>query len=146
MLSKKTKYGIKALVYLFHHQDEGPLAVAQIAEAENIPRKFLETILLTLKKGRILSSKKGKSGGYYFLKAPNELYMSEVLRLLNGPIAMFPCASLTFYEKCEDCPDEEACHVNRLMLEIRDSTLNILKNKTLAQLAVERYQPIHTKN
>ena len=137
MLSKKTKYGIKALTYICRHQNAGPIPIGVIAEAENISHKFLETILLILKKGGILASKKGKGGGYYLLKAPHTVFMSEIIRLLSGPIAMIPCVSLNFYEKCEDCPDEETCGINRLMLEVRDSTLQVLKKKSLAQLTQE---------
>lgn len=137
MLSKKTKYGIKALTYICRHQNAGPIPIGVIAEAENISHKFLETILLILKKGGILASKKGKGGGYYLLKDPHTVFMSEIIRLLSGPIAMIPCVSLNFYEKCEDCPDEETCGINRLMLEVRDSTLQVLKKKSLAQLTQE---------
>lgn len=137
MLSNKTKYGIKALIYLCKNQEKAPISISKIAEQENIPRKFLETILLTLRKGKILGSKKGKNGGYYLLKDPNEIVMTEVLRLLGGPIAMIPCVSLNFYESCEDCPDEESCGVNRLMLEVRDSALYVLARKSLAQLSQE---------
>ncbi|MDD3772476.1 MAG: Rrf2 family transcriptional regulator [Weeksellaceae bacterium] len=137
MLSNKTKYGIKALVFLCRNQEEGPLSISKIAENENIPHKFLESILLILKKKGILASKKGKKGGYYLLKKPNEIMMTDVFRLLNGPIAMFPCASLNYYEICEDCPDEVSCTVNHLLLEIRNQTLAILRNKSLSQLADE---------
>lgn len=137
MLSKKTKYGIKALTYICRHKSDGPIPIASIAEAENISHKFLETILLTLKKGGILASKKGKGGGYYLLKDSKDVFMSDIIRLLSGPIAMVPCVSLNFYEKCDDCPDEETCGINRLMLEVRDSTLKVLKQKSLAQLTKE---------
>lgn len=137
MLSNKTKYGIKALTYLCRYEDRSPIPISEIAEAENIPRKFLEAILVTLKKGKVVSSKKGKNGGYYLAKDPKEVFMSEVMRLLNGPIAMLPCVSLNFYEKCDDCPFEEGCGVNRLMLEVRDSALSILEHKSLYQLTSE---------
>lgn len=137
MLAKKTKYGIKALTYIYKNKERTPLSISKISDSENIPHKFLESILLTLKKGKILSAKKGKNGGYYFLKPPNEIYMSEIIRLLNGPIAMIPCVSLNYYEKCEDCPFEEGCGVNHLMLEVRDSALKILEKKTLEQLVEE---------
>jgi len=134
MLSKRTKYGIKAMVYLARNEDKLPVSIAEISESENISRKFLESILLTLKKNGILGSKKGKSGGYYLIQKPSEIKMSTILRILEGPIAMVPCVSLNFYEKCEDCPNEDICTVNALMAEIRDSTLSILNNNTLADL------------
>jgi Rrf2 family protein len=134
MLSKRTKYGIKAMVYLARKEHQDPVNIAEISQKENISRKFLESILLTLKKNGILGSKKGKLGGYYLLKQPSEIKMSSILRILEGPIAMVPCVSLNFYEKCEDCPDEDICTVNALMKEVRDSTLGILNNNTLADL------------
>ena len=134
MLSKRTKYGIKALVYLARKDKNIPINIAEISESENISRKFLESILLTLKKSGILGSKKGKTGGYYLIKEPSEVKMSTVLRVLEGPIAMVSCVSLNFYEKCEDCPNEDVCTVNALMKDVRDSTLSILNDKTLANL------------
>lgn len=135
MLSKKTKYGIKALVYLARQNDGIPIQISVISKSENISQKFLESILLTLRKNGILGSKKGKGGGYYLRKDPNNILMTTVLRLLEGPIAMVPCVSLNFYEKCDDCPDEHTCAVHKIMLQVRDSTLKILKNTTLADLS-----------
>lgn len=137
MLSKKTKYGIKALTFMAKSKNDQPMQVAVISKSENISHKFLESILLSLKKAGILSAKKGKGGGYYLLKDPKQIFMSDVIRLLEGPIAMVPCVSLNFYEKCEDCPTEEECSVHKLMLEVRDSTLKVLKNKSLYQLVNE---------
>jgi Rrf2 family protein len=135
MLSKKTKYGIKALVHLARQEERTPVQISTISKAENISQKFLESILLTLKKNGVLGSKKGKGGGYYLLKDPKDIPMTTVMRLLEGPIAMVPCVSLNFYEKCEDCPDEKVCAVNKLMLEVRDNTLKIFRNTTLADLS-----------
>ncbi len=132
MLSKKTKYGLKALSYLANQEPNVPILISDISESENISKKFLESILLTLKKSGILSSKKGKGGGYYLIKNPNEIKISTIIRLLEGPIAMLPCVSLNYYEKCDDCSSEERCGLNILMAEVRDSTLKILENKTLA--------------
>ncbi len=132
MLSKKTKYGLKALSYLAKQPQYEPVLISDISAAENISKKFLESILLTLKKNGVLSSKKGKGGGYYLLKKPNEIKISAIIRVLEGPIAMLPCVSLNYYEKCDDCINEELCSLNILMAEVRDSTLKILENKTLA--------------
>lgn len=134
MLSKKTKYGLKALAFMARKEDTSPVQIATIASSENISQKFLESILLTLRKNGVLGSKKGKGGGYYLIKAPKDISMSEVMRILEGPIAMVPCVSLNFYERCDDCPDEDACSVHSLMVELRDSSLSILNNKTLADL------------
>lgn len=131
MLSKKTKYGLKALSYLAKQEKNTPILISDISESENISKKFLESILLILKKNGILSSKKGKGGGYYLLKKPKEIKISTIIRVLEGPIAMLPCASLNYYEKCDDCTSEKQCSLNRLMVEVRDSTLKILEHKTL---------------
>ncbi len=132
MLSKKTKYGIKAMTYIARKKCDYPVQISEIAQSENISQKFLESILLTLRKNGFLGSKKGKGGGYYLIKEPKNIVMASIIRVLEGPIAMLPCVSLNFYEKCDDCPDEERCAVHGLMIEVRDSTLRVLENKTLA--------------
>ncbi|RIA10672.1 BadM/Rrf2 family transcriptional regulator [Flavobacteriaceae bacterium MAR_2010_72] len=134
MLSKKTKYGLKAMTYLARQENNEPVQIGVISKSENISQKFLESILLTLRKNGFLGSKKGKGGGYYLLKDPKDIKMSAVMRILEGPIAMVPCVSLNFYETCDDCPDENACAVHNLMIEVRDSTLNIFNNRSLADL------------
>lgn len=134
MLSRKTKYGLKALTYIARQERQTMVLIQDISEAEDISRKFLESILLSLRKAGFLGSKKGKGGGYYLIKEPTEIKMAAVIRILEGPIAMLPCVSLNFYEKCDDCPDEGGCSLHRLMEEVRDSTLHVLENKTLADL------------
>ena len=137
MLSKKTKYGLKALTYIARKGDNEPVQIGEIAKNEHIPQKFLESILLTLRKSGFLGSKKGKHGGYYLIKKPEAILMTDVMRILEGPIALVPCVSLNFYEPCNDCPDEATCSVNRLMIQVRDSTLNVFRNTTLADLSVK---------
>ncbi|GAB5475794.1 MAG: Rrf2 family transcriptional regulator [Maribacter sp.] len=134
MLSKKTKYGLKALTFLASRKDTKPVQIAEISREENISQKFLESILLSLRKTGFLGSKKGKGGGYYLIKDPSEILMTDVMRILEGPIAMVPCVSLNFYEKCDDCPDEHTCSVNKLMLKVRDANLEVYRNNTLADL------------
>ena len=134
MLSKKTKYGIKALIYLAKQDRNVPIQIATISEIENISLKFLESILLTLRKSGLLGSKKGKGGGYYLLKDPKEIRMITIMRILEGPIAMVPCVSLNYYEKCDDCPNEAECAIHRLMIQIRDSNLKIYGETSLADL------------
>jgi len=133
MLSKKTQYALKALGYLAAAYGQGPVLIAEIADKKNIPIKFLENILLELKNHQILESKKGKGGGYFLLNAPKKTTLAKVIRLMGGPIALIPCVSLNFYEKCEDC-DEAVCAVNKVMVQTRDATLKILEKKTLADL------------
>lgn len=137
MLSKKTKYGLKALTYIARKGDIEPVQIGEIAKNEHIPQKFLESILLTLRKSGFLGSKKGKHGGYYLIKKQEDILMTDVMRILEGPIALVPCVSLNFYEPCNDCPDEATCSVNRLMIQVRDSTLNVFRNTTLADLSVK---------
>ena len=137
MLSKKTKYGLKALTYIARSKSEAPVQVSAISKNEQIPQKFLESILLTLRKAGILGSKKGKHGGYYLRHEASEIKMTDVMRVLEGPIAMVPCVSLNYYEKCDDCPDENKCSVHRLMIQVRDNTLSVFRNTTLEDLSNE---------
>ena len=134
MISKKTKYGLKALAYIASQECGQMVQIATISKNKNIPHKFLESILLTLKKSGCLGSKKGKGGGYYLLKKAEEIHMTDIIRVLEGPIAMVPCVSLNYYEKCDDCVDEKSCSVYKLMLQVRDNTLAIFRNTTLADL------------
>ncbi|MGC8749489.1 RrF2 family transcriptional regulator [Hydrotalea sp.] len=135
MLSKKTQYAFKALTYLAQHQNNGPVLIAEIARKKNIPLKFLENILLELRKAGILESKKGKGGGYLFKTPPSTIALAKVMRTVEGPIALLPCVSLNFYEKCKDC-QEEVCGLNKVMIEVRDASLKILEGKTVADLAM----------
>ena len=135
MLSRKTKYGIKALTYIAREQREDSLVqIGTIAESENISQKFLESIMLTLKKAGFVASRKGKGGGYQLRRNPEDIKMVEVMRVLEGPVAMLPCVSLNYYERCADCKDEDACAVHSLMIQIRDNTLLVLEKNTLADL------------
>ena len=133
MLSKKSQYALKALSYLVEKQNEGPILISEIAEKKKIPLKFLENILLELKKAKILDSKKGKGGGYFFSKNPQDISLARIIRLVNGPIAMLPCVSLNFYEKCTNCT-EDHCSLHDVLIEVRDATLAILEKKSLFEL------------
>lgn len=133
MLSKKSQYAFKALTYLAARYNEGPVLISEIARKKRIPLKFLENILLELKKAGMLDSKKGKGGGYFLKKDPAKIKVANVIRLVNGPIAMLPCVSLYFYERCKNC-DEKHCGLHDLMIEVRDASLNILENRTLKDL------------
>lgn len=134
MFSKKTKYGLKALIFIAKQSGPTPILISDISEKEKIPKKFLEAILLDLKKFGVLGSKKGKGGGYYLMKDPKTVTAASLIRVLDGPIAMLPCVSLNFYEKCDDCPHEDTCSLNRFMAEVRDNTLTLLQQKTLYDL------------
>lgn len=133
MLSKKTQYGLKALGYLASKYGEGPILISEIAKKKKIPIKFLESILLQLKNKGVLDSKKGKGGGYFLANAPKKTSLAFAIRIVDGPIAMIPCVSLNFYEKCKDC-NEATCGLNKAMAFTRDATLKILEKKTLHDL------------
>ena len=133
MLSKKTQYGLKALGYLAANYGEGPMLISEIATQKKIPVKFLENILLLLKTHGILQSKKGKGGGYFLVDNPKKTTLATAIRIIDGPIAMLPCVSLNFYEKCKDC-DEKNCGLNKVMAATRDATLKVLEKRTLFDL------------
>lgn len=133
MLNKKTQYAFKALMYLAEQYDQGPVLIAEISKKKKIPLKFLENILLELKKGGILESKKGKGGGYFFKIPPSKVRLADIIRKIDGPIAMLPCVSLYFYERCKNC-DEKNCGLHDIMIGVRDANLNILEGKTVADL------------
>ena len=134
MLSKKTQYALQALSYMVEKHTDDPILIAEIARQKNIPIKFLENILLSLRKAGFLESKKGKHGGYFFAQAPEKIKLSSIFRIIEGPIALLPCVSLNFYEKCTDC-NEKKCGINKVMAAVRDNTLAILDNKTVADLS-----------
>jgi Rrf2 family protein len=133
MLNKKTQYAFKALMYLAEQEQQGPVLIAEIAKKKKIPLKFLENILLELKRGGILDSKKGKGGGYFFKVSPSKVRLADIIRKIDGPIAMLPCVSLYFYERCKNC-DEKNCGLHDIMIEVRDANLKILEGKTVADL------------
>ncbi len=134
MLSKKSQYAFRALTVLVEHNGEGPLPISAIVREHPMSTKFLETILLELRRGGVLGSRKGKGGGYYLMCAPKDVSFAQVIRILEGAIAPLKCVSLNFYERCDDC-DEQDCGLHRIMAEVRDSKLKILENRTLADLA-----------
>lgn len=140
MLSQKAQYAFRALTHLVDHYQKGPVLISEIAESKRIPLKFLENILLQLKKANILDSKKGKGGGYYLREHPAKTSVANVIRIVDGPIAMLPCVSLYFYQKCKNC-DETNCGLHGIMESVRDATLGVLENKTLQDL-VSGQEPI----
>jgi Rrf2 family protein len=131
MLSKKTQYAFRALTHLALNYGGEPVRISTIAIQQRIPLKFLENILVELKNADLLESKKGKGGGYILKVSPKKINLATVIRVINGPIALMPCVSLNFYEKCHDCFDEETCGIRKMMIITRDATLKILEKKTL---------------
>jgi Rrf2 family protein len=134
VLTRKSKYGLKALLLLAEEADCGPVLISELAERQRLPRKFLEAILLELKRAGLLHSKKGKGGGYVLGRKPTEITVGQVIRVLEGPLALTPCVSQTAYRKCDECLDETTCGVRIAMKEVRDATAQILDNTTLAGL------------
>lgn len=135
MLSKKAKYALQALTVLAKEYDRGPVLISELAQRDGIPKKFLELILLELKKHGILHSKKGRGGGYFLGKPPKAILLGHVIRVLDGPLAPLPCVSQTAYMKCLECKDEKTCGIRMVMQEVRDATARILDNTSLADMS-----------
>jgi Rrf2 family protein len=134
MLTRKSKYGLKALLMLADETGRGPVPVSELAERQRIPPKFLEAILLDLKRHGFLQSKKGKGGGYTLSRGAGDITVGQVIRALEGPLALVPCVSQTAYMPCEECVDEKTCRVRWAMKEVRDATARILDNMSLTGL------------
>jgi Rrf2 family protein len=137
MLSKKAKYAIKALLALADHDRDEPVRIADLAREEQIPPKFLELILLGLKNHGMLQSRKGKGGGYLLARDPAEIYLGQIVRMFDGPLAPVPCASQTAYVRCADCRNEAECGVHLAMKQVRDATSRILDGTSLADLRAQ---------
>lgn len=143
MLSKRAKYAIKALLALADHGRDEPMRIADLARQERIPAKFLELILLGLKHNGMLQSRKGKGGGYLLARDPSEIYLGQIVRMFDGPLAPVPCASQTAYVPCADCPNEAICGVHLAMKEVRDATARVLDGTSLAALRRQVEQATH---
>ena len=146
MLSQKTKYALKALLFLTEEEKRGktPVLISDLAERGNMPQKFLEAILLELKNHGILQSKKGKGGGYSLGKKPEDIHFGDVIRILEGPLALLPCVSQMAYKKCDECQDEATCGLRLLFKDVRDATTEILDNTSLAK--VRRMEELAAEN
>ncbi|HEY0299706.1 MAG TPA: Rrf2 family transcriptional regulator [Rhizomicrobium sp.] len=136
MLSQKARYALHALIVLAEHTGDTPMQIAEVAEDARVPRKFLEQILLDLKKRGIVKSTRGRSGGYLLGKAPKDITFADVIRIMDGPLALAPCVSVIAYHKCEDCVDEATCAIRKVLLAARDATAQVLESRTIAQAAV----------
>jgi Rrf2 family protein len=137
MISKKTKYALKALVHLANLQNTEPVLISELSRAESIPKKFLEFILLTLRKGGILQSRVGKGGGYYLALAPSKVTLGSVIRILEGDLAPIQCLSGTNYARCDECLDETTCGIRLVMVDVDRVMTQVLDGLTLADM-VER--------
>ena len=133
MLSQKAKYALHALLYLADHTAGEPVQIAEIAESQHMPRKFLELILLELKRHGLVRSIRGKHGGYTLAKPPETITFGQVVRYIDGPLALVPCASKTAYRRCEDCLSETECPIRESMRKARDAVSRVLDNSNLAE-------------
>lgn len=134
MISKKAKYGLLAVLSLAREPDGRPVLIADLARREQIPRKFLEVILLQLKNAGILASRKGKGGGYFLAQAADQITLGTVLRVLEGPLAPVPCVSRSAYQRCGECRDEATCGIRLVMAEVREAMSAILDHTSLAEV------------
>ena len=132
-LSKRSEYGIRALVNIASREEHEMARIKEIASDEKISAKFLEQILLTLKNAGILQSKPGRGGGYYLGKPAKSISLGQIIRILDGPLAPIRCVSETAYEPC-GCPDEDNCGLRLVMLDVRNAIADILDNTTLADV------------
>ncbi|MBL1221687.1 Rrf2 family transcriptional regulator [Chryseobacterium sp. L7] len=131
MMSKRCKYALKAMIRLARNYNQGFLSTAIIAQDENISKKFLEQILLELKRAKLVNSKQGNAGGYYLLKSPDDVSLADIYRIFEGPIALTPCISLNFYEPCDDCVDEATCYLRNELMIVREKTRKSMMEATL---------------
>ena len=134
MLSQKARYAMHALLVLAAHDPREPIQIADIAAEAHAPRKFLEQILLELKKRGIVRSQRGRAGGYLLGRPTNAISFAEVIRVTDGPLALSPCVSVTAYQRCSDCIDEKTCVIRKALLAARDATASVLESCTLASM------------
>lgn len=141
MLTNKGKYGLKAMVHLAGVEPGELAQVADIAERNSISKKFLDHILTELRHAGLVYSKKGKGGGYALARPPHEIRVGAIVRVLDGPLAPIPCASVTAFRVCEDCADLNTCAVRLIMVEARNAIASVLDNRTLAELRAQTDAP-----
>jgi Rrf2 family protein len=138
MLTQRSRYALRALIFLAQTGSVAPVPISLIAADQKLPRKFLEIILVDLKNGGLVESYRGKFGGYRLSRAPQKISFGEIIRLIEGPLALVPCVSLTAYKRCADCFEESTCVIRRAMLLVRDGTAAILDSTTLADVIERR--------
>ena len=136
MLSMQSRYALKALMHLAAAETSEPVSINHISQTSGMPRKFLEAILVQLKRQNIVISRMGKTGGYTLARPASQISFAEVIRTMDGPIALLPCASKNFYRPCDDCTSEDVCGLRLIMIRARDQILDVLEHTTIAD-AVE---------
>ncbi len=134
MLSQRTRYTIRALLHLADHYGEGPVQLAEIAEAQNLPAKFLTVILSQMRRAGLVETLRGREGGYGLARPPGQVSYGEIVRLTRGSLGLLPCASRLAHESCRNCISEDKCRLHRAMLRVRDETARILDGLTLADM------------
>ncbi|MFD2033511.1 RrF2 family transcriptional regulator [Belliella marina] len=134
MLSKRAKYAIMTILFLYENKEQTPISAKAISEQENIPYKFLENILRDLRTHQVVKSMRGPVGGYSLAKDPNEITVTQLMRIIDGPVALIPCVSEKFYESCGECTDEETCRIRKLFFQLRAEMVGVL-NKSIVELS-----------
>jgi Rrf2 family protein len=132
VLSQKCKYALQALLVMAREDSDQLLLVSDIAEKENLPKKFLEAILLELNRNGLVRSRRGRGGGYALAKAPEAITFGQVVRIMDGPLAPLSCVSVNYYRRCDDCKDEQTCAIRKVMRRVRDAIAHELDGTTLA--------------
>jgi Rrf2 family protein len=132
MLSQRTRYTIRALLHLADRYGEGPVQLSEIAEAQNIPAKFLTVMLSHMRRKGLVETMRGREGGYWLARQPDQISYGEIVRLTRGSLGLLPCASRLAYEPCRNCVSEDECRLHRVMLMVRDETARILDGLSLA--------------
>jgi Rrf2 family protein len=132
MLSQRTRYTIRALLHLADRYGEGPVQLTEIAEAQNIPAKFLTVMLSQMRRSGLVETMRGREGGYWLARPPEKISYGEIVRLTRGSLGLVPCASRLAYQPCENCVTEHLCRLHRVMLMVRDETARILDGLSLA--------------
>lgn len=138
MLSQKARYALRAMLHLAAKPKDEPQQIADIAEGAAVPRKFLEQILLELKRRGLVHSVRGRHGGYRMGREPKDIGFAEIIRVIDGPLALSPCASRTAYRRCDDCTDETTCAIRKALIDVRNSTAKILEQHSLADAMADR--------
>ena len=138
MISQKAKYALRALVMLAKAEPGLPTLISEIAEEQKIPKKFLEQILLALKNHGIVKSRRGQQGGYLLLRPANAISYGEILRIIDGPVALLPCLSITAYRKCEDCAGEDECEIRHVFARVTEAKRDVLFGTTIADSIAEQ--------
>jgi Rrf2 family protein len=135
MLAQRTRYALRSLLYLAEQLDDRPVQLARIAATQRVPPKYLELIMLDLKNAGLVQSIRGPKGGYRLAREAASISFGEIVRVMEGPIALVPCASVNFYERCGDCHDEATCAIRRAFALVRDQTTSLLDGILLSEAA-----------